>query len=83
MVRGLEKSHVLHQALWNINIPYTPYIPCTPYIPYTPLPPPYNPYNPLYFISHPKKNQKKIWWNEKKFVPLHPQSQIGRLAQLV
>ena len=28
MVRGLEKSHVLHQALWNINIniPYTPYI---------------------------------------------------------
>ena len=27
MVRGLEKSHVLHQALWNINIPYTPYIP--------------------------------------------------------
>ena len=24
MVRGLEESHVLHQAPWNINIPYTP-----------------------------------------------------------
>ena len=80
MVRGLEKSHVLHQAPWNININI-------PYTPYTPLQPPTTPYNPLHTpsISSPtqKKNQKKIWWNEKKFVPLHPQSQIGRLAQLV
>ena len=67
MVRGLEKSHVLHQALWNINIPYTPYIPHTP----------------PYLISHPKKKPKKIWWHEKNFVPLHPQSQIGRLASLL
>ena len=70
MVRGLEKSHVLHQALWNINIPYTPYIPYTPL--HTPS-----------ILSPTQKKPKKIWWNEKKFVPLHPQSQIGRLAQLV
>ena len=55
MVRGLEESHVLHQAPWNINININ--IPYTPYNPLHPLQPPTH---PLYFISHPKKNQKKF-----------------------
>ena len=46
MVRGLEKSHVLHQALWNININ----------IPYTPLHPLHTPY----FYLPPKKTPKKF-----------------------
>ena len=58
MVRGLEKSHVLHQAPWNINIPYTPY----------------NPYNPLYFSSHPKKTKKNLveWKKVRTFAPAIP-----------
>ena len=71
MVRGLEESHVLHQAPWNIKININ--------TPYTPLQPLHNPS----ILSPTQKNSKKIWWNEKKFVPLHQQSQIGRLAQLV
>ena len=50
MVRGLEESHVLHQAPWNININ----------IPYTPLHPLQPLHSPLYFISHPKKTKKKF-----------------------
>ena len=49
MVRGLERSHVLHQALWNINIPSPPYITYNPYTPYTP---------PLFYLP-PKKKPKK------------------------
>ena len=54
MVRGLEKSHVLHQALWNININ----IPYTPYPPYNPLHTPYTP--PLFYLPPPKKLQKNL-----------------------
>ena len=50
MVRGLEKSHVLHQAPWNINIPY---------IPYTPYNPLHTPYTPPLFHLPPKKKTKK------------------------
>ena len=52
MVRGLEKSHVLHQALWNINIPYTP--PTTPYTPYNPL------HTPSILSPTPKKTKKNL-----------------------
>ena len=49
MVRGLEESHVLHQAPWNINININ-----IPYTPYNPLHTP-----PLFYLP-PKKTPKKF-----------------------